>query len=568
MNPDLTRVARRGRRLLRRLLRRLTGVPAGPAPRPVVGTVERFSRRVIQGWVAVPAGAPAVRVSLQARKVELTSTWAVPGAGRSGPGEIRQFRFIVDELWDYLARADRVSVVVAGQALPIAERGMSARPPGDGLKTLTDLQERLAAGHVFSKYGRLQLDKNRDLNWQRAALGAYETVVTILRDGHGLEAFANYGAVLGAVRDGRFIGHDNDIDLSYISRFSQGPQVAAELKGVALDLIERGWRVTCTKTHLVARARDDAWRRVDVFPVYFNDAGVMCFPFGVTGTATVRREDWRGTREVALGIGKIAIPANPEPLLAALYGPHWRQPNPGFSWTRDRLPRAEDADVPLADREQVYWESAHATDPDDEPSPFGRWVGARPDLPAVVVDLGCGGGRDSVAFAGGDRTVLGLDRSRHAVRRARERAQAEGVGARVSFAECDLADGDALRSLLGGAVRDAGGAGVLFYARFVFQAVPAEVQEGVLAAVAAVARVGDQFATEFRTTADEKLPKASQDHYRRFQDGPAFAAVLQERYGFEVLATEEGSGLAPYRAALPPYKAEDPALYRVIARFR
>ena len=34
----------------------------------------------------------------------------------------------------------------------------------------------------------------------------------------GIEAFPAYGTLLGAVREGRLLGHDSDADLGYVSR--------------------------------------------------------------------------------------------------------------------------------------------------------------------------------------------------------------------------------------------------------------------------------------------------------------------------------------------------------------
>ena len=39
-----------------------------------------------------------------------------------------------------------------------------------------------------------------------------------LTEGCGLEAYLNYGALLGAVRDGAMIAHDSDTDVCYLSQ--------------------------------------------------------------------------------------------------------------------------------------------------------------------------------------------------------------------------------------------------------------------------------------------------------------------------------------------------------------
>ena len=100
---------------------------------------------------------------------------------------------------------------------------------------------------------------------------------------------------------------------------------------------------------------------------------------------------------------------------------------------------------------------------------------------------------------------------------------------------------------------------MLFYARFFLHSIPEDVQRTLMTTISEVARPGDYFAAEFRTDKDAAIEKVHGNHYRRFQNGPAFGRSLQESYGFVPLLEQEGNGFSPY-------KGEDPQLYRVIAR--
>ena len=100
---------------------------------------------------------------------------------------------------------------------------------------------------------------------------------------------------------------------------------------------------------------------------------------------------------------------------------------------------------------------------------------------------------------------------------------------------------------------------MLFYLRFFLHSIPEEVQEVVMSTIADHARDGDSLAAEFRTEKDEEQTKVHGNHFRRFQNGPAFGQRLQGEMGFEVAHDEEGTGLSPYGE-------EDPVLYRVVAR--
>lgn len=130
---------------------------------------------------------------------------------------------------------------------------------------------------------------------------------------------------------------------------------------------------------------------------------------------------------------------------------------------------------------------------------------------------------------------------------------------------CDLQDAERLAQVLRSEVESTSGS-VLFYARFLFTNLTEAGQECVLAAIGAVARPGDLLAVEFRALGDAKLPKAGPPHFRRCQDGPAFAAALRGSHGFLPMHEEEGCGLAPYQSLLPPQDEEDPVVYRLVAR--
>ena len=76
----------------------------------------------------------------------------------------------------------------------------------------------------------------------------------------------------------------------------------------------------------------------------------------------------------------------------------------------------------------------------------------------------------------------------------------------MRFVTCDLSYFDRLAAEMRTVAATTEG-NVLFYLRFVLQALPANVQEVLLGAIADVARPGDLLAAEFRTDKDEKRPK-------------------------------------------------------------
>jgi SAM-dependent methyltransferase len=529
--------------------------------------VEEFSHARVAGWVAVYPDADPVRVSLYLNSLEVAATWLTdpvaaesPDGARQSWGEIRPFQFRIRDVWDYAKTDGRLSVRIGPRPLPITGHGTYLSPPGNGKHRMGDLRERFDEGYLFSHDGRLQLSRKKDSAWLDGVIGLYREVRSVVRERFGHDCFLIYGTLLGAVREGGVIGHDDDFDAAYLSRHSDPAQAAAELHQIALALIDAGFEVETRRTALhIHRPGDDA-TRVDLFHLYFDAAGALRFPFGIAGTTSFTRSDWTGVTEIDFLGARVTVPTAAEQLVEHIYGSGWRRPKPGFFWNRDRTGWAKDGWLCADLRESAYWSNFYAHHQTLDGSPFFEHVHGRADIPPVVVDIGCGDGRDSRAFASSGHQVIGIDRADTALRTASVIAAQQGLEQRVRFVNCDLSDVSALTDVLTAARCDTANAGsMLFYLRFLLHSVTGPVQEGLMAVIAELARPGDMFAAEFRTDQDEGTRKVHGNHFRRFQNGPAFGARLCERYGFTVLEEAEGTGLSPYRD-------EDPVLYRVVAR--
>jgi SAM-dependent methyltransferase len=548
----------RARRLVRPLRRSPRAEAQKPRTRPA-GVVVQFTEDAVAGWVAVPTGAAPVRVALLLNGLEVAATWATdPSPELNNWGEVRRFQFALRGIWDFCKKSSRVTVRVDGKSLPIVGHGMYRTPKRNGSRDIEVLREKLSSGYVFGQTGRLQLSKKLDTKWQATVMDLYHRVSAIVNEALGYDVFLMYGTALGAVREGGVIGHDMDFDAGYVSKLSDGRAAARELQQLAYVLIDRGFDVDTMRTALHIHDAVDRSIRIDLFHLYFDAEGRLSFPFGVAGVGDITRADWRGMKEIEFLGGRALVPANDEQFVEHTYGPSWRSPKPGFNWTRDRTKRATEGIMPApwgaeADWANFYTHGAGFT----AASPFAEALLGRDDLPAVVVDIGTGDGRDARAFAKSGRRVIAVDSCEIGVQTAREHAE-PGQGDTLTFAVRDLADSAVMNAVIDDALALAPDEPVLYYLRFFLHAVTEDVQQTVVSACAGRARPGDMLAVEFRTNADRPLPKWRKARYRRYQDGPAFGAALTE-LGFALLKEEHGVGLSPF-------EGEDPELYRVIAR--
>ena len=570
-----------------------------PDPPTPVGMVEHVSRRLVIGWVSAPPQSAPTRVTLMADDMALASTYATsapsmsgvhsavrgggaggrarpdnardprrPWQGRLMPGpeddrrnsqdQIRVFSFRVRGIWPFLRRRNRLTVQVDGHPLPIFRHGMWVQPPSRGKRSLDELRDLYEQGYLLSQGGQVRLSRTLDVQWQQAVMALHRRVHRVVADQFGYETFAIYGTLLGAVREAGPIGHDPDFDSAYLSDHHDGRSAAEELVEIAQALVRADLEVKCVATALHISDPERPGERIDLFHCYFDEDGAIAFPFGVAGTTPFTRDDWSGLKASPFLDDEILVPVAAEKLVAHLYGDDWRRPKPGFNWAIDRTHWSPEGRLTAEQRTRVHWANFYHHHQFAQGSPFFDFARSLPDLPRHILDIGCGDGRDSRAFAAAGHEVLGLDASDEGVKRAREAAQVAELGERTRFEVCDVSDDLTLRRHLMSVTAETTDP-VAFYLRFFLHAIPTDAQETLLQQLSACARPGDLLLAEFRTLGDEGQPKAHGQHYRRFQDPRVLRDDLVARFGFAVEHFEESRGLSPFGD-------EDPLLCRVVAR--
>lgn len=296
--------------------------------------------------------------------------------------------------------------------------------------------DRLGAPLGIDNYGRLvKTFETRDSHQLIPLLDALETVLGLLR-AEGLEAFPAYGTLLGAVREGTFIGHDSDADVGYVSRHEHPLEVIRESHRVQRAVQRQGYpttRYSGAAFKIDVPDADGSVRGLDVFGGFFTGGrlalmGEVWAPF---------EKEWI----FPLGIVELAgralpAPAQPEHLLAAMYGEGWRVPDPAFKFEKSaQAQRRFDAWFRGTRHNRPAWDHryglARLLPPYQPPHELARHLHEREEPGTWVLDVGCGRGRDVRWLARQQRPAIGLDYSEVAMAYIRERAAQQGWPAQL-----------------------------------------------------------------------------------------------------------------------------------------
>ncbi|MFC9917635.1 class I SAM-dependent methyltransferase [Agromyces binzhouensis] len=262
-------------------------------------------------------------------------------------------------------------------------------------------------------------------------------IVRVVQDA-GFSVYIVGGSLLGYMRSGGLLPHDDDVDLAFLSEHSDPSDIALDSYRMERVLRVAGYTVVRhSLAHLEIDFFDDRGHvehYVDVFTGYFRD-GLYHQPFALRGPEVVR-EDLLPVVDVDVDGVALPAPARPEAWLEYAYGPNWRIPDPSFKfetsqWTRRRFENS----FGVFNRARVYWEKRYlALDSIRQAEPAGggldRFLDALP-AGANVLDLGCGTGEATNRIAAAGHSVLGIDFSHEALSIASANAVA---GARFAYA--------------------------------------------------------------------------------------------------------------------------------------
>lgn len=145
----------------------------------------------------------------------------------------------------------------------------------------------------------------------------------------GVDVFITSGTLLGIVRSGKIIAHDDDFDLAYVSQYSTRADILRERRELAKFLTSHEKYIgKAREKHFTIRYSGEASSFFfDLFPSWienglFTEVPLRPAALSVDEILPLSRISFYGV--------DLPAPKNPEALLEINYGPNWRIPDPSF----------------------------------------------------------------------------------------------------------------------------------------------------------------------------------------------------------------------------------------------
>ena len=291
---------------------------------------------VIRGWACADQGDEPLTVELVVGDIVLRRQRAAltrHDLPPSHPGHAHGFRFqIGGALAKMLPAGSEVGVRVSG--LP------HLLPPGEGVEPALQrargddngdgLREMLKGGWMVNQWGHLKQPFGSKPELKQIYVDLYDRWRSILHGTAGVDLYLIAGNLLGLVREGGFLPHDDDIDAAFCVRAAT-PEQAADRFYALFDRIspivrEAGFGVTLRQTgqfHVI----DGDGHKLSIFMSWLTPDGHYY--------RRIAKGGHLGFTEMALSekdyLGrKVLIPEQAERKLDLVYGPNWRTPDLGY----------------------------------------------------------------------------------------------------------------------------------------------------------------------------------------------------------------------------------------------
>ncbi len=214
-----------------------------------------------------------------------------------------------------------------GRPLPIAKTALIS-PIGSATDEGAALLELLAKGHLVDKWGALKIPFSAESEKRERYAEEMRRTIDFF-DRRGLVAFPHYGTLLGLVREGKFIDHDDDVDLSIAIYDSSLIKIVDKYYDIVESLIDEGHRVDLIETGQIHfREKGSTGPLLDIFLTWGTNEFEFNTYFGVVGNLSSPLS----FKDAELEGQKVKIPTLAEEVVELTFGPNWKTPDSSFVW--------------------------------------------------------------------------------------------------------------------------------------------------------------------------------------------------------------------------------------------
>ncbi len=186
-----------------------------------------------------------------------------------------------------------------------------------------------------------EIDNKKIENIQKNGLMVIEKTIRLLSE-KNITCFADFGTLLGIVREKKLLGHDKDVDLGIVNvEQNQIHNITTflERKGYQLwrefyledRIVEQSWHIDDIKVDLnyyqIEKNNYRTW-------LFYKDPDKK-YKKGYYSTITMCYTGITGFEKIKLGKADITIPKNPTNLLEQKYGKGWKTPDKGWIYWKN-----------------------------------------------------------------------------------------------------------------------------------------------------------------------------------------------------------------------------------------